>query len=63
MPKIVVDDFGGQRSDPGMLGSGIYFASSARYSLHESNNVKNKSKSESESLLLSYILPVHKLSG
>ncbi|KAL9969636.1 hypothetical protein ACROYT_G021872 [Oculina patagonica] len=29
MPKIVVDDFGGQRSDPGMLGSGIYFASSA----------------------------------
>ena len=31
MPKIVVDDFGGQRSDVGMLGSGIYFASSARY--------------------------------
>ena len=31
MPKIVVDDFGGQRSDAGMLGSGIYFASSARY--------------------------------
>lgn len=30
MPKIVVDDFGGQRSDAGMLGSGIYFASSAR---------------------------------
>ncbi|KAJ7391391.1 Protein mono-ADP-ribosyltransferase parp4 [Desmophyllum pertusum] len=29
MPKIVVDDFGGQRSDAGMLGSGIYFASSA----------------------------------
>ena len=33
MPKIVVDDFGGQRSDPGMLGSGIYFANSARYEL------------------------------
>ena len=30
MPKIVVDDFGGTRSDPGMLGSGIYFASSSR---------------------------------
>ena len=31
LPKIVVDDFGGTRTDPGMLGSGIYFASSARY--------------------------------
>ena len=31
LPKIVVDDFGGSRSDPGMLGSGIYFAGSARY--------------------------------
>lgn len=30
MPKIVVDDFGGQRSDPGMLGSGIYLSNSAR---------------------------------
>jgi len=30
LPKIVVDDFGGTRSDPGMLGSGIYFASSSR---------------------------------
>ena len=30
LPKIVVDDFGGTRSDAGMLGSGIYFASSAR---------------------------------
>ncbi|KAK7486590.1 hypothetical protein BaRGS_00022115, partial [Batillaria attramentaria] len=29
MPKIVVDDFGGTRSDAGMLGSGIYFASAA----------------------------------
>ena len=27
LPKVVVDDFGGTRSDPGMLGSGIYFAS------------------------------------
>ena len=31
LPKIVVDDFGGSRSDPGMLGAGIYFAASARY--------------------------------
>lgn len=31
MPKVIVDDFGGTRTDPGMLGSGIYFASSARY--------------------------------
>ena len=30
MPKIVVDDFGGTRTDPGMLGSGLYFASSSR---------------------------------
>ncbi|XP_015749941.1 PREDICTED: poly [ADP-ribose] polymerase 4-like [Acropora digitifera] len=29
LPKIVVDDFGGTRSDAGMLGSGIYFASSS----------------------------------
>jgi len=36
MPKIVVDDFGGKRSDPGMLGSGIYFSSSARYGLKDS---------------------------
>ena len=31
LPRAVVDDFGGTRTDPGMLGSGIYFASSARY--------------------------------
>ena len=31
LPKIVVDDFGGTRSDPGMLGAGIYFAGSARF--------------------------------
>ena len=30
MSKIVVDDFGGTRTDPGMLSSGIYFASSSR---------------------------------
>ena len=35
MPKIVVDDFGGTRSDPGMLGSGIYFASSSRLTSNE----------------------------
>ena len=33
LPKFVVDDFGGTRSDPGMLGNGIYFASAARYIL------------------------------
>ena len=27
----MVDDFGGTRSDPGMLGAGIYFAGSSRY--------------------------------
>ena len=32
LPKIVVDDFGGKRSDPGMLGSGIYFADSSTLS-------------------------------
>eukprot|EP00731_Ephydatia_muelleri_P031972 Em0023g479a len=30
--KIVVDDFGGARSDPGMLGGGIYFAGSSSLS-------------------------------
>ncbi|XP_052241111.1 uncharacterized protein LOC127851394 isoform X2 [Dreissena polymorpha] len=33
MPKVVVDDHGGQRSDPGMLGSGIYFVSAASTSV------------------------------
>lgn len=31
LPKIIVDDFGGTRTDAGMLGNGVYFASSARY--------------------------------
>lgn len=31
LPKVVVDDHGGTRSDAGMLGSGIYFASAARW--------------------------------
>lgn len=31
MPRVVVDDHGGTRSDPGMLGAGIYFASAARF--------------------------------
>ena len=31
LPKVVVDDFGGKRTDPGMLGHGIYFAEAARY--------------------------------
>ncbi|XP_064404134.1 protein mono-ADP-ribosyltransferase PARP4-like isoform X3 [Halichondria panicea] len=32
LPKIVVDDFGGTRSDPGMLGGGLYFAGSSSLS-------------------------------
>ncbi|XP_070569266.1 protein mono-ADP-ribosyltransferase PARP4-like [Ptychodera flava] len=36
LPKVVVDDFGGKRTDPGKLGHGIYFAdsssTSAKYS-------------------------------
>ena len=31
LPRIVVDDYGGKRTDPGMLGNGIYFADAARY--------------------------------
>lgn len=38
LPKIVVDDFGGTRSDPGMLGAGIYFADTARYCTCVYNN-------------------------
>ena len=30
LPKIVVDDLGGERTDAGMLGSAIYFANSSR---------------------------------
>ncbi|CAH3018315.1 unnamed protein product, partial [Porites evermanni] len=44
MPKIIVEDFGGKRSDAGMLGSGIYFASSAstsaKYSAAASNGTR-----------------------
>ncbi|XP_078001506.1 protein mono-ADP-ribosyltransferase PARP4-like isoform X2 [Glandiceps talaboti] len=29
LPKVVVDDYGGKRTDPGMLGHGIYFADSS----------------------------------
>ena len=27
LPKIIVEEFGGKRTDVGMLGAGIYFAS------------------------------------
>jgi len=27
LPKIIVEEYGGSRTDAGMLGSGIYFAS------------------------------------
>jgi len=30
LPKVVVEDIGGTRTDAGMLGYGIYFADSAR---------------------------------
>ncbi|KAL4233481.1 Protein mono-ADP-ribosyltransferase parp4 [Mactra antiquata] len=42
MPKVVVDDHGGIRSDPGMLGSGIYFANSASTSIQYSTPSKTK---------------------
>ncbi|CAG5135718.1 unnamed protein product, partial [Candidula unifasciata] len=42
LPKVIVDDFGGQRSDAGMLGSGIYFASSASKSMRYSSPSKTK---------------------
>ncbi|XP_019851276.1 PREDICTED: uncharacterized protein LOC100633591 isoform X2 [Amphimedon queenslandica] len=42
LPKIVVDDFGGSRSDPGMLGSGIYFADSASLSVKFSGPGKKR---------------------
>ena len=32
LPKVVVEDIGGTRSDAGMLGYGIYFADLARFS-------------------------------
>ena len=44
LPKIVVDDFGGTRSDPGMLGSGIYFADSATLSAKYSKPGKTSCK-------------------
>ncbi|CAG2205447.1 PARP2_3_4 [Mytilus edulis] len=40
LPKVVVDDFGGTRTDAGMLGNGIYFASSASTSIQYSDQSK-----------------------
>ncbi|XP_053398285.1 protein mono-ADP-ribosyltransferase PARP4-like [Mercenaria mercenaria] len=42
MPRVVVDDHGGTRSDPGMLGSGIYFASAASTSVGYSSPSQKK---------------------
>ncbi|CAL1538041.1 unnamed protein product [Lymnaea stagnalis] len=42
LPKVVVDDFGGKRSDVGMLGSGIYFASAASTSVKYSSPSNSK---------------------
>ncbi|KAL8624962.1 hypothetical protein ACOMHN_039849 [Nucella lapillus] len=42
LPKVVVDDHGGSRSDAGMLGSGIYFASAASTSAAYSTPSKTR---------------------
>ncbi|XP_033740043.1 protein mono-ADP-ribosyltransferase PARP4-like isoform X2 [Pecten maximus] len=42
MPKMVVDDFGGKRTDAGMLGAGIYFASAASTSVKYSQVSKSR---------------------
>ncbi|XP_065065834.1 protein mono-ADP-ribosyltransferase PARP4-like isoform X2 [Rhopilema esculentum] len=42
LPKVVVDDFGGTRTDPGMLGSGIYFANSASTCIKYSTPSKSR---------------------
>ncbi|XP_012936925.2 protein mono-ADP-ribosyltransferase PARP4, partial [Aplysia californica] len=42
LPKVVVDDYGGTRTDAGMLGSGIYFASAASTSMKYSMASKTK---------------------
>ncbi|XP_063404518.1 protein mono-ADP-ribosyltransferase PARP4-like [Mytilus trossulus] len=42
LPKVVVDDFGGTRTDAGMLGNGVYFASSASTSIQYSDQSKCK---------------------
>ncbi|XP_063404028.1 uncharacterized protein LOC134687563 isoform X2 [Mytilus trossulus] len=42
LPKIIVDDFGGTRTDAGMLGNGVYFASSASTSIQYSDQSKCK---------------------
>ncbi len=44
LPKIVVDDFGGARSDPGMLGGGLYFAGSSSLSCKYSKPGKTAQK-------------------
>ncbi|EDV19935.1 uncharacterized protein TRIADDRAFT_32651, partial [Trichoplax adhaerens] len=41
LPKIVVSEYGGERSDSGNLGSGIYFADSCSTSLQYCNINKN----------------------
>ena len=45
LPKIVVDDFGGSRSDPGMLGGGIYFTDEASLSCKFSSPGKTSPRS------------------
>ncbi|ESO93254.1 hypothetical protein LOTGIDRAFT_119348, partial [Lottia gigantea] len=40
LPKVVVDDYGGKRTDAGLLGSGIYFANSASKSARYSSASK-----------------------
>ena len=33
-PQVVVEDYGVSRSDPGMLGAGIYFGDSVKYDFY-----------------------------
>ncbi|XP_046570901.1 protein mono-ADP-ribosyltransferase PARP4-like [Haliotis rubra] len=42
LPKVVVENYGGQRSDAGMLGGGLYFASAASTSAQYSRESKTK---------------------
>ncbi|VDH98080.1 poly [ADP-ribose] polymerase [Mytilus galloprovincialis] len=40
LPKIIVDNFGGTRTDAGMLGNGVYFASSASIQYSDQSKCK-----------------------
>ena len=42
LPKVVVDEYGGKRTDPGLLGCGIYFADAASTSAKYSSPSKTR---------------------